>query len=703
MLNKRYGTKFLTFDILEDEGKFVGINTVRIDGTPVLRDEFPLKAVLTAAGGIVYDESRLLDVKLGKDGEIQLKTEICGGVPSFPINFDIYEHPVPPSQQRVAVKVCDSLIWRIRPEMRAIGSYEYRGFSLSFVFASNERKLHDIYLYSNWQLGGSIENLYLVCQQWGASASPWEWKANREAMYSTSEYFGDNQKCFKALDMMVRGGGTCLLDFQFKPGMGLLARWFEKPVMITSKVEKEAGSEVVCFYDRICCAGKTNHETEKMMLMTSQKPALTLIDGRNAWLQAFREINKETAAAYGINPEEPEPMLFIDTVGGWPQHRPGKQSPDFYDKWTRRLSDIVRMGFKRILLHTPGWISDATETGLGNVCCIWDHIVADEFGGNAALEKFSKAAHDENLQVIVWIGSHLSIWCRNLQEHPDWAVRYPDGTPKLIPDVGLNRPGNMNSGLKDKLLEQLRAVRKCGVDGIWYDSFHNIAIYHVVEHVDGTRSLQAPAVLDFLRQLQEMGFILQLETVGAYGCSSCGIAWDKNSVCQQHVSDLRGIEYTASKTGLALRGEQEFHKFDRKTIFRLMAHQAVLGLNCQDIAGFEWIWPIAVPEDIVELQHLYLRLASYRGPIELIEGGAFWHPRNKPETRVLWALEDVTFSEGLFETVQDITGIEPVAVPPGTFHAEAGRVYLLILSVKFQPRREMTNDNIKNELLKKQK
>lgn len=676
-IKKHYSLGPIEFNILEIEDKFFGMEGISIDDVLVCCDEFPLRIVVTAANGIVYEQYKLLDVQV-KDDEIRLETELYGRIPSFSVHSDVLWHSIPPSQDKLLITVCDKLIWCIRPCVRKIGSREYYGFSLKFVFSSEERKLHDIWVYSNWELGAHIKDLYLVCQQWGSSSSPWEWKANYEEFYSTSEYACDKEKCVKFLDMMVRGGGTTLLDFQFRLGHGILTRWFERPVMVTSKVEKADNSALIYFYDRICCSGKTKHETEKMILMVCKDKNLNLLQARNAWLQAFTTIKTETAANYGIHPEEPEPMLFIDTVGFWPQHRPGKQSPDFYEKWISRLDDVVNMGFKRILLHTPGWISDATETGLGNVCCPWDHIVADEFGGNAALERLCLAAHKKNLQVIVWIGSHLSIWCRNLQEHPDWAIRNQDGIPLLLPDVGLNRPGDMNSGLKDKLIEQLRAVRKCGVDGIWYDSFHNIAIRYVVEHPDGTRSLQSVGTLDFLYQLQKIGFVLEIETIGVYGCSSCGIAYDRSEMQPQHISDIKGIEYTAYRTGLSLRSVENYNKLDRDIFFRMMAHQAVLGIHITDAMHFEQAWPIGLPSDIIALQHLYLRLAIYRGPIELIEGGVIWHSKDKPGTRVLWVLEEIPFPEGQYETVQDITDDESVLFSPCSSKARQGRVYLLI-------------------------
>lgn len=672
----------IAFDILEDDGKFIGVSTITFNAIPLCCDEIPFRVVVTAENGIVYDSARLIDAQVNDDKEICIETEIYGRVPAFPVQADVLWHPMPPSQDMLSMVFCDRLVWRIRPESKKIGSRNYHGLSMSFTFTSETRKLHDIWLYSNWQIGANLNGLYVVTQQWGGSTSPWEWLANQKDFYSTGEYACDEKNKQKFLDMLVRGGGTSLLDFQFRIGQGILARWFEGTGgMITSKVEKSARSEFLFFYDRICCVGKSKHTTEKMMLMLCEDLSLTQLDGRNAWIQAFSTINTESAAAYGIHLEEPEPMLFVMTGGPtgapWSDGIWPKQAPDFYEKWIKRLDDVVRMGFKRILLHTPGWVSDVTENRPGDLFAHHGHVVAAEFGGNEALARFCTAAHKRGLQVIVWIGTHNSAWSPVFKEHPDWAIRDSNGQPCLSAATAIHViPGDMSSGFKEKVLSDLRVIRECGADGIWYDSFHNIGIRYVVDHPDGTRSLQSTATLDFLRQIQEMGYILELETIGAYGCPSCGIAWDRSEMHQQHVSDIKSIEYTAYRTGLSLRGVEDYDKFDRDTFFRMMAHQAVLGIHITDAIHFEQEWPIALPSDIIALQHLYLRLTSYRGPIELIENGVIWYSKDKPGTRVLWALEDIPFPEGRYETVQDITDDKSVMISPDS-KARQGRVYLM--------------------------
>lgn len=117
-----------------------------------------------------------------------------------------------------------------------------------------------------------------------------------------------------------------------------------------------------------------------------------------------------------------------------------------------------------------GWSDRQRASGMNNPCNpyrISDYDTIDpEYGTVEDLQRFVAAAHGVGLRVLLdLVYFHCGPNAVFLQEHPDFIVRNPDGTPALgswrFPQLNFELPA-----LREYLMRNMEFfVRDCGVDG----------------------------------------------------------------------------------------------------------------------------------------------------------------------------------------------------------------------------------------------
>jgi len=167
----------------------------------------------------------------------------------------------------------------------------------------------------------------------------------------------------------------------------------------------------------------------------------------------------------------------------------------------------------------PIWESSATEGGKFSSMSVWNHRVAEKWGGIEALRDFCAAAEQENIKVLAWFGFHVSKESNLSRREGFTATRLAEGDDLVVLNL-------KNPAVRAELIESIRLVRDAGVRGLWLDAYHSLGL-EVVTEEGGARLPQVREVLAIQRELQAMGITQFVEAWTPFGISSHGIIGER--------------------------------------------------------------------------------------------------------------------------------------------------------------------------------
>ncbi len=618
-------------DLSVNCGLYNGIAQARLDGEVFLVAGNGNKPYFCTPEGVIYQIFHYRNTR--HEGQ-----KIIIGIDAEGIALPVEQNPdmfLFPRLAQNGSNVTDRLEMIIEPQVQQLNGETYRGFLISYNFNSESRAIHSMLESVAIAPGGNIENIYLMEQHLTTNFCRLEEKITRDSFYSNEENYGG----ITCIQSPCRGGGSQLFNIIQGNGIATVT-YFAKPDTLKSAIITRDGEDFVTVSDFHYQKLSNNFSTQpRAVLATAINKNDTRAGRINRWTAWYDYTTELWQKDLGIRPTATLPAIAFDGTGGAGVD-PGCTYPELLTVWADRMDYLREKGIRGIILHTPEWLSAANQPTLvfgGNNCTPFRYQLSDHLGGNDGLRDFCDAAHQQGIKVYIWISGHLSIEAPIWKEHPEWVVR---NHGNLIWDGHYHTIHAMSfvHGAQDWLLADLKDVREAtGADGIWFDSFTNLALQAINYQSPGYEP-NAPGVLKFLGSLSDMGYEVMIECMSQLGVSSWGASHGKMS--PQSLYNQEDMIYnTCLRT--YLDDWQNDPGYSESYYFKSLAARAPLGVWIREYMGNPAAFPLALPAWYAPLNNAYSRVENKMRYREVLEDGlgVIWYDENR-QPSALFALRD---------------------------------------------------------------
>ena len=654
--------------------EFLGIGDVRIDGVKLRSERVPLATRLDTPDGVLYTKYYLDAVTPASHGGAEVRLRAIGYPWGRTEYADDYGQPLvnlslPPST------VEDRLILTLRPAALSLGGMDWRGFSYSYRFESDGRRIHRLMVRSTWEIGGSIVGNTVLSQ--GQCNMP-VYRGQRQTLFTTA--------CLRTLDQYSSPQGNSFqlgpragliqgFDFQFSE-QGVLFQYWPDFRSISSLVESPRGSTLLHVVDehRVAMSRRVA-TTPKCVLFCAG--AFAECECRDLWWHAHERVYGGIRKRFGITPTRVVPEMdqaytarffgrkFKMTVQGVPVDPPEV----LYALADKTLPVMARQGVKRFMPEVSTQ-SDVTELGLrrklddgihgdlhcSSVCATHRFLPSDFWGGIKAWRYLADKARSLGMEIGCWFAPHFSPRAPIFREHPEY---------RMIDVTGLPAGGgygfqtitvaDWNTGIYDWVLNDFRRWQsEGGLDYIFTDSFSNMGLLQV-NYAAAMRTNLEP-LGRFYADLQKLGIAsFSFESVSPYGISRFGVADLRGDLMgQDHAvagqNDFGwwvGEEDMAFGLCLATEARRRSERELRAIAFRIMASRGYLMLgNLRDERH-------RLPDWLTALHRTYNGALPHMRTRQLLpdDGGVRW---TDGATEVLWLFRDCATPRSPGRTVERI-------------------------------------------------
>ncbi len=645
----------IEIDIAIDNGFYEGIASARLDGVPFLVLGRGTRPYFITPNGIVYDRFVLRNTDMSADGAT-IVLDAIGRAAPVQQDSDMFLFPLLAKGNGT---VSDVLTIDIAARTERVNSELYQGFAISYAFASVTQSIH-------WMLEsvaiaprGTLDGAVILDQHMTSNICRLEEAVTVDSTYSNEENYGET--CIQA---PCRAGGSQL--FNLVQGYELaVVTYFESPDALKSAITSAAGEDFVTVADFHYDTLSLQFASQSRVVLAAATQSDTRAKRINRWTAWRDHTTMLWQRALGILPTETLPTIALDGTGAGGID-PGTTYPELLTDWASRMGWLRDQGYRGIVLHTPEWISAGTEPTKifgGNNCTPFRYQLSDLLGGDAGLKAFCDAAHAHGIKVFVWISGHLSIEAPIWKDHPEWVVR---NRGNLIWDGHYHTIHAMSfvHGAREWVASDLRHVREAtGVDGVWFDSFTNLAL-QAINYQSPGREPNAPGVLGFLGDLSAMGYEIMIECMSQLGVSSWG---------NLRPEALQGQEEMLYDTCLRtyLKDWLKNPCYTRDYYFRCLAARAPLGLWIEEYRGMPAAFPLPLPDWLAPLNLAYAKVEARMRHREVLEDGVgvLWRD-NDGAPSALFAYRDSLYHF-------DVIATDIITNCPASEGIAAGHIYML--------------------------
>lgn len=534
--------KNVEIEILESADKeFLGIGAVAIDGVQLRSTERPFVVRLDTPDGILY--TRLTIEEIDTTDDKAVVKMIAHG---FPWSRGEYLDECTQTMITTDLPVdgCDDQLDLVLEvgELQLDGK-EFVGFSYSFKFKSEKRKVHRFLTHATWEINGSITGNTVLNQ--GQCNMP-VYYGSREDLFTTG--------CLKTLDQYgsmqgysyqlgPRAGLHQGFDFQYSDA-GILFQYWPDYKSVSSLVESPNGVDILHVIDEY------RQELDHQMKTTPKQVVFCKGDFpkhecRNVWWHAYKltyggikerfgisptivmpefGINYDTSLKYDsfkmiIHGEEYPPEELLYAIGD-------KVLPAFAEAGIKRFfpicasqSDVSELGMKRKL-------EDGIHGDLhcASVCATHRFFPADFWGGIKAWRYMADKARSLGIEVGSWFAPHFSPKAAIFKEHPDWLVADVNGL-RSGSGYGIHTicTADWNTGVYKWALDDItRWQEEGGLDYLFTDSFVNLGLLQQ-NYREGMRT-NYEAMGRLYHDFQKIGIkCFSFESVSPFGVSRFGL------------------------------------------------------------------------------------------------------------------------------------------------------------------------------------
>lgn len=352
---------------------------------------------------------------------------------------------------RASEPVADRLVWRFEPSELELDGHRFTGFSYDYRFESADpaRKIHRIFDFATWEIGGALEGNTLLFQ--GQTNPPATPLAKDKYFTIACGYYGAEMgavlRPVDRISMQRLSRLATIQSFEFLcHEEGVLFNWFEPTRDVVSILQTNVGEDALHVVDETRRPLATTLETNrKHVLFAPTVEAWSREHRRNLWRAAMELVHGRERKRMEIQRSYPAPTVWTPQVPTEKYQFGGDTGPR--ERTLHYLAEEVaprwaEMGVKEICCPSL-WTCDYTvdrfrcknETGLqggftvSGICCVRVHEIDELWGGEEALAYFVEAAHRHGMEVRLWWATHLSRRAPIFKQRPEFMVRSRDGRP----------------------------------------------------------------------------------------------------------------------------------------------------------------------------------------------------------------------------------------------------------------------------------
>lgn len=662
------------------DGVLRSIGAVTVNGKALRNPEAGFLPWFDSYGGEVFDRFEFLGID-GSDDEVRLHLRAVSDS-NFPFRerrdasgdlcFRNLSFDAPP--------VTGQLDVIFKPVSTTIDGRDFSGFSYAFEYENPDCPIHRLLDRTSWELGGSLEDVTLVCRNW---LTPPRMKIGRETVYSTVGM----DKWAKLLPGNMWARWSLLPGFDLQYGKeGILVGWYDRVSLVRTAIETNAGEDAIRFNDF--------HWFEQSgKVMTNPKTILHCpdvlddVDALNLWT-AVHDRDRDMARRQFDIPEEEPPRLIMSENAWFDFH--------FDHTYDPTLELAAEFGMDQIFVdvcweqgeslreYLNGEIPPERREGSilekykqRNMCCVFDFKVAEEHGGEAALKRLCQRAAEKDIKVISWMAAHVHPHSVIVDGHQ--PAQGADGSDLPTSDkfshgsfgaIAATESGrhpstgyanacwtlNLNSPVFDYWRECILGVcERTGLSGFLWDSFSNLGWWQV-DYSDGTMRTQFEKMAELYADMTKRNLYVTPEAIVAFSSYSC---------CGLHGGDI----YQDDMLGYSYDSNISLHntEYDDKALitgkapvdmlFRCLAHRRVPSMALPRIPRDQW------NEDAADaIKTLFAMYKAARGTMKKRtvlknDAGVVWSGTNGD--RLLWSFKAQDWEDG--PAVDILTGEEAPA------------------------------------------
>lgn len=647
---------------------FLGIGEVRCGDVPLRDSRLPWTIYAEADNGFRFDEFRLRHIRESSE-RVAFVLEARGRWLPRAQETDAM------GDSRVRTRRCEppvaTVLWHFRPISERLHDNDWVGLATQVEFHCLGHPIHWLIEDTTWELGGRATGVTVVSQD--ITSGPLEQTIRAGDAFTTAEQFKFKGAPITPMDMLCRGAGACVCDFQARDQFAMCL-FSEPPGIERARMEKFADEDVIHYTNRAFFPlGDRVTLPERKLLVYRQGGSLARHEWRNLWLDCFTDVRARYHRAYDFQLETPQPMIHCHL---W--------NPDLEAlgaRWTEplvaALPEFARLGYREFYPHFP-WTGTSDDPQFQfdrNICANYDFIFSEKFGGVAGMKQLCDAARRHGMDVVQWVGFEFHSWSPLWKEHPDWVLRQANGAPW---DAGYRGPywslwcGRMRSGFRQHLYERLKAAyATTGLGTYFWDSYGNLG-QTGIDYGAPDKAPQGEDVWRFQADLQKLGVRQRCEMVTIFGVSTVGmLGFDPQGFTKRQWSDVVAHDqaFTLLDTAPAFfgadggAGPNSMHqpgRLDDRAYFWLAAHRCLPPIPARpwsvDAAGKPLPGGGAIlppggryAEAFGRVNRLYQRVSPRMHRLRLLAGGRAveWHDTaGQPAVRWDFENQQVTQFDG---------------------------------------------------------
>ncbi len=421
----------------------------------------------------------------------------------------------------------------ISPVETMIGGHALTGFKYHYEGQSPDIKIHRFLDRQTWEVGGTTENLTIVCRSWLTHPKV---TLDRQAAYSTAG-FEHEIGCMPG-NLWARW--TLLPSFDLQSSSkGVLAAWFDEVSLIRTVIDKLPGDDALRCQDLHLFEEANSFRTNPKTVVFSPEP-LDGIDLLNFWTELYDIERDKARAQFGITGREHPQITTVHAK--WLEI-------DFATTYKDTVEFASELGMDNVMID-PIWQSgqtmldavkklvppDELENSVlkklfhTNNCAIMDWEVDEIRGGKEGLKKLCDFAAEKKINIISWLATHMtptSQWRDARYNQNLGRGRFGVFAAKesgLHPDTGY--PGdcwalNLNTPVTGFLIDKIKTLcRETGLKGFLWDSFSNLGWWQL-DYSNGTLRPQFAEMARLYAELANEGLYLMPEALCSFSAHSC--------------------------------------------------------------------------------------------------------------------------------------------------------------------------------------
>lgn len=510
----------LSLELLTAGERFLGFGMVTFQGIPLRSAVLPWTLHFESETGITFDDFRLNDIERNTETVTLVLTAIGRAMPRIQEGDAMGDGRI---RTRLIGSVEARVRWTFRPAAMTVHGAGWTGLAWTIGIESPGHPIHWLLETATWEIGGVAEGCTLIQRD---MSTIWpEQPVRRDNAFTTMEKFAtEGWGGSYPMDMMPRGAGASHLDFQSKDSLAL-ALYTERPGLTRSRIDKRAGEDVIHYLDRpFFRLGEKVEAPERTLLVHRAVAPLQRHERRNLWLDVQAEVRDRILGHYGMRHEVLTPTVWAHLWDNDLRH----YGAGWIKPLERILPDLAKLGFRAVFTHHPweGPTGDPRNVdGLipGNICSPYSFKWDESFGGIAGMKSLIEEGHRHGVSILQWFGFQLHRDSQIFKDHPEWLLREPDGEAYDASYYILNC-GRMRSAFGQWLEQQILDLRRqSGLEGIFWDSLHNLGIT-AVDWMGPEKAPHADEIFQLMGRLQQAGFASQRpETVTIFGCGNAGL------------------------------------------------------------------------------------------------------------------------------------------------------------------------------------